>query len=244
MPDRRRHRGPHPNDAQIFAVDRLPNLRAAVDDLSLLLTRGYSDVSALKLVGDRYGLTARQRQAVMRCSCTDAARDVRAKKEVRLPTADERPLLIDAYNLLITVESALSRGVVLVGRDGCVRDLAGLHGTYRTVDETLPALQLVGSVLNQSHRGEVTWYLDAPVSNSRRLAALIRETGAKHSWSWSTDVVANPDTILAQARDCYVASSDSWILDHAEAWIALSRYVIEAAPTDAWSVDLTPALPS
>ena len=71
MPDTREHRGPHPADAELFAPALLPRLREAVADFSLLLTKGYADKSALKLVGDRFSLTQRQRLAVMRGSCSD-----------------------------------------------------------------------------------------------------------------------------------------------------------------------------
>ena len=38
VPDTRKHRGPHPEDARLFADAMLPRLRAAVADLSWLLT--------------------------------------------------------------------------------------------------------------------------------------------------------------------------------------------------------------
>jgi hypothetical protein len=39
----------------------IPILCQAVEELSWLLTRGYPPTSTLKLVGDRYALTERQR---------------------------------------------------------------------------------------------------------------------------------------------------------------------------------------
>ena len=63
MPDRRKHRGPHPEDARLFAPEVWPLLREATADLCWLLSRGYADKSALRLVGDRYELVARQRAA-------------------------------------------------------------------------------------------------------------------------------------------------------------------------------------
>src|SRR5947208_11694766 len=82
VPDHRTHRGPHPEDAGLFAPAAVPDLRAATGDLSWLLTRGYASPSALKVAGDRYHLNARQRIAVMRCACSDAARDARGAKRV------------------------------------------------------------------------------------------------------------------------------------------------------------------
>ncbi|MGH7202002.1 MAG: DUF434 domain-containing protein [Planctomycetaceae bacterium] len=59
MPDTRRHRGPHPDDGELFAPAVWPILCAAVAHLSWLLTEGYAAPSALKLVGDRFALTER-----------------------------------------------------------------------------------------------------------------------------------------------------------------------------------------
>jgi hypothetical protein len=43
MPDKRTHRGPHPADEKLFAADAISNLRTAIADFSLLLTRGYAE---------------------------------------------------------------------------------------------------------------------------------------------------------------------------------------------------------
>ena len=237
MPDSRRHRGPHPADTQLFSPSVLPDLRAAVRDYSLLLTRGYAGTSALKLVGDRFHLTARQREAVRRSSCSDAAREARARLCQPLPLTPGERLGIDGYNVLITIESALSGGFVFRARDDCHRDLASIHGTYRAVHETVPALTLIGEVLEGLHRGSVTWYFDAPVSNSGRLAARVRDLARQRSWDWSVEVVADPDRTLVE-MDVLVASSDSWILDHSRAWINLTRAVIESRIPEARVLDL------
>jgi hypothetical protein len=225
MPDRRRHRGPHPDDERLFCAAALPVLRAAAGDYSWLLSRGYAEKSALKLVGDRFQLTARQRLAVRRSSCADAAREDRVRKQHPPGAPPGEPLSIDGYNALITVESALSGGFILCGRDGCYRDLASLHGTYRSVEETAPAIELVGEVIAAFPVGRVTWYLDAPVSNSGRLARLMLEIARRRRWDWSAQLDASPDRTLAAAEGV-VATSDSWILDHCRAWTNLAREVI------------------
>jgi hypothetical protein len=120
-------------------------------ELSWLLSRGYADVSALKLVGDRHELTVRQRQAVSRCACSDAARDARVAARARpAPSSPTSPSPIDGLNCLIILESALSHGIVLRGRDGALRDLASVHGTYRQVAETSFAIEMIGRHLHAS----------------------------------------------------------------------------------------------
>ena len=76
----------------------------------------------MKLIGDRYRLVERQRVAVARAACSDAALTDRAVRRVELDALRERPLRIDGFNLLVTLESALGGGVVLACRDGCYRD--------------------------------------------------------------------------------------------------------------------------
>ena len=73
LPDSRKHRGPHPRDRDLFAPERVGALASATTELSWLLSRGYVNPSALKLVGDRHGLNQRQRAAVVRAACPDAA---------------------------------------------------------------------------------------------------------------------------------------------------------------------------
>jgi hypothetical protein len=232
MPDKRHHRGPHPQDADVFAPPHHATLRSAVSDLSWLLSGGYAWKSALKLVGDRYNLTERQRRAVWRASCSDDALHRRRDHCRTLESLVGERIAIDGYNLLITVESALAGGVILQGRDGCYRDLASLHGTYRKVDETLPAITLIGCYCKALGVCRADWYLDSPVSNSGRLREFLLDTASQHGWEWTATLAPNPDQPLA-ASALPVASSDSWVLDNGRAWVNLARGLIESQIPDA-----------
>ena len=61
-------------------------------------------------------------------------------------------LVIDGFNVLTTIEAALGGAVVLVCRDTTCRDIAGIHGSYRKVAETLPALEKLVDVLDEAAR--------------------------------------------------------------------------------------------
>src|SRR6188508_1848276 len=106
MPDKRHHRGRHPDDDRLFAPERLDDLSGATADLSWLLTRGYARPSALKVVGDRYNLDQRQRMAIMRAACSDDARQRRKTHEVQSDALAGAELLVDGYNILTTTEAA------------------------------------------------------------------------------------------------------------------------------------------
>jgi hypothetical protein len=240
MPDHRAHRGPHPDDAALFAPDAIPRLRSAVSDLSWLLSRGYADPSAQKVVGDRYNLTIRQRTAVMRCACTDEARDRRLAHRAAADELRERPLLLDGYNVLTTVEAALAGGVILVGRDTAVRDVASMHGTWRKEEETIRAMELIGDVA-AADLGvtRLEWLLDSPVSNSGRLKTMLLETAKAHGWDWDVQLVTNPDPILAAAPEgTIIATADSVILDRCRRWFPLGGEVVRTRVPSAWVIDL------
>jgi hypothetical protein len=231
VPDSRKHRGHGPSDPVWFGPECRRDLAAAVADLSWLLSRGYAEPSSLKLVGDRYRLVERQRVAVLRSACSDEALGRRRASRVDLGALGGRPLRIDGFNLILTLESALGGGVVLGGRDGCFRDLAGVHGTYRRVEETRPALDLAARWLAEWGAGPCTWLLDAPVSNSGRLAALIRATDPR----WAAEVVPDPDALLASPGDP-VVTADSAVLDRCGAWVNLARALVEAGAPSAFVV--------
>ena len=174
-----RHRGPHPKDEKIFAADHLPKLAAALKDYCWLLSKGYTPNASMKLVGDRFQLVDRQRLLVTRCACSDAQRENRQAKELQPGDLTGHTLHIDGFNLLITLESALSNGFVFAGVDGCLRDMASIHGTYRRVSETRAAIELVGQYLSSLDVATTCWWLDQPVSNSGRLMCLIDEIAAE-----------------------------------------------------------------
>ncbi|MBF9222605.1 DUF434 domain-containing protein [Hymenobacter ruricola] len=236
-PAHTRHRGPHPADAHLFAPKWVPLLQSAVAELSWLLTRGYPPGATLKLVGDRYALTERQRWAVGRAACTEAQLAHRAATQLPPTDLGGRPVSIDGFNLIITLEAALSGGVVLRGRDGALRDLSSIHGTYRAVQETDRAIWLAADALRPLGPGPVRWLLDQPVSNSGRLAARLRELGPALGLPWTAEVVMNPDRELAETTDI-VVTADSAVLDRAAAWLNLAALALEPEPPR-WLLDLS-----
>lgn len=238
MPDNHSHRGPDPHDDQAFGPASWPALRAAVSDLSWLLGKGYAVVSSLKLVGDRWNLTARQRQAVWRSACSDEARSRRIASQVTPSQVAGRALLIDGFNVLTTIEAALGGAVVLHCRDSTYRDIAGIHGSYRKVAETLPAITTLASVLERLGPRPILWLFDRPVSNSGRIRGIVLETAALHGWEWTVELLNDPDGQLKQSTDL-IATSDSAILDCGPAWLNLARIVIAAECPGALVVDLS-----
>lgn len=230
MSSSQKHRGQHSQDRVIFAPTTWKVLNDAVDDLSWLWTRGYSEKAGIKLVGDRYKLTSRQRHAIRRASCSDEAMFRRPTNRVEIEDLAGKSLAIDGYNLLITIESGLSNGLILACRDGTYRDIASIHSTYRRVAETFPAIRTIASCLSDLQVPSVQWYLDKPISNSGRLKGFLLECSQEFDVPWEVELANSPDRELIETTGSVVVSSDGIILDQAESWTNLASHILGQLP--------------
>ena len=208
------------DDDIAFGLSAIPKLSTAQEELHFLLNRGYPMKSALTFVGNHHQLTVRQSLALVRATASTenlAQRKVKQLKEIQAHTVH-----IDGFNLIITLEVALSDGMLFVGQDGCIRDLAELRGTYRLIPQTEKAIALIRDALSNLKVSGAVFYLDQPVSNSGRLKAKIYEI----DWPMpvTVDIVRSPDAVLKQLP-C-VVTSDSIILDACERWFNLTSYVL------------------
>lgn len=227
-------RGFDPEDHKWFSSQNITKLRTAQKEIQWLLDRDYPISRVIEFVGNHHQLSSRQRMALFRVSASQRQYQSRASRLLPLAAAKNNELVIDGFNLIITLEVALSGSPLIQGGDDVLRDLAGLRGSYRLIDQTDMALQLLGQFLNQLNVSQATFYLDAPVSNSGRLRQRILD----HAVNWQIPVqvqlVANPDPILSRMER--VVTSDSVILDHCLSWFNLSKAIIATAIEKPWIV--------
>lgn len=225
-------RGPHPEDPEAFGPSALPTLRRAAEELRWLLGRGYPLPSAVTTVGNHHQLVERQRTALARsCAAPDAAATRHARR-LPLEALRDAELHVDALNLMINLEVALSGGPLFRGDDGALRDLAGLRGSYHVLPETRVAAEHVRALLGDSGALAVHWWVDAPVSNSGRVRALLLGTDS----SWTAALVPDADHEL-RGRS-HVVSADALVLDRCTSWVDLASAIVEAHVPNAWVVDL------
>jgi len=243
MPDKRTHRGPNPKDQYLFAPTKIPILAKAVEDFTMLLNKDYADKSALKLVGDHYNLTQRQRLAVMRVSCSARQHLSRLGRECPVSSLHGQSLVIDGYNLLITIESALSKGLIFECSGGFYKDIASVHGTYRKVNETIAALETIGRFLQPLKIADVLWLLDSPVSNSAKLKTLILDIASQNDWPWRVELLQSPDKEMFNTN-AIVATTDSVILDRCQRWVNLAAEIIKTDIPEAKVINLFQKTPS
>jgi len=229
----RRHRGPAPEDRLFDDPARVERLRRAVGDLSWLLRRGYSPKAAAELVGNRYQLSARERLALSHASWDRSDRG----GEVPAEGLKGRRLYIDGFNLLITLETVLGGGILIRGIDGRIRDLANVHGNYSLRAETEEAITLALKSMRDLGVKESLWYFDRPVSNSGRLAALVRTIAEKLGVEARAEAIDRVDATL-KACDGIVVTADAAILDSGVEWFDLAGWIMRTRIPGARIVEL------
>ena len=222
-------RGYELKDVVEFGPGAAEKMNAAAREIVFLINRGYDTKSACTFVGDHHLLSTRQRTALARITSTRAALEERERK--RMIQAPES-LVLDGFNTIITLEVALSGSLLLEGMDGTIRDLAGLRGSYRIVDKTVQAVELVLHGMEEQGVKSALFYLDQQVSNSGRLRGLILEKAADRGVQVQVELHPGVDSVLSRMEN--VVTADAIILDKCGSWYNLNRGLMEKAVPNAW----------
>jgi len=227
-----RNRGKEANDDLLFGSTMAKTaLNEAVQDVSYLLGRGYSNKSSVSIAGARYKLNARQQKALRGIAASSQEVGLRQSKVLPPSQLAKKHIDIDGFNLLILLETAYSGGYLFKGMDGAYRDLSSVHGSYKRVTRTMEVLKAVGDYLKALKVGEVRWYFDTPVSNSGRLKTILYELAEEQGYNWQVELVYNPDKVLASSENVII-SSDAFILNECKQWFNIVEYLRK----DSWTV--------
>ena len=230
-------RGYVPEDEKQFTGTQLELLIKAAREVQFLLDRGYEIKPTTTFIGNHYMFSERQRLALARMvspmeRITERkSKELLQKEEKKLP----KTVHIDGFNTIITLEVALSGSPVLYCGDGTIRDLAGLRGTYRIIDQTKEAIMRILQQLDVLKIENACFYLDAPVSNSGRLSSLIMECADKYNVSVKTQVINDVDRVLEQLAG--VISGDAIILNNCVSWLNMMPLIIEQMES-VWMIQL------
>lgn len=229
-------RGFMPTDEHDFGDKALPKMRKAAEEVYYLLNRNYPVTPITRFIGDHYQLSERQRLALAR---TISARDnIIARKKREVQNIDGKVLYIDGFNVIIGLEIAFSNFMLFKCMDGTIRDLAGLHGTYRIIPQTDLAIEALLQSLDELNVKKAIIYLDKPVSNSGRLKQRIYHCAEKNTFELDVQLDDAVDTLLKTKP--LIASADAIILDECNEWFNLAKYIVDMKNEDYPYIDIIP----
>ncbi len=207
----------------------MSRFKSAIEDYRFLKNREYPNKASLKLVGDRYRLTALERNCLFRGIIADSICQKRKEKLIGPESLAGCALGVDWYNVLITVESYLKGYPVFLSDDGVLRDAAGVHGSYRTSKVTEQARDAILKRIAGLELERLGLYLDSPISFSGKMADDLREQVFRLlSIPFDVEVMPSADYPL-KSFNGVVASSDSAIMDREsiQKIFDLSRFILE-----------------
>lgn len=179
-------------------------------DYTYLLERGYPTKASLKLVGDRYRLSASHRTILFRGVTTREAASRRRKTLTR--SCRSEVLRIDGYNVLFTVGNYLLGRELFIAVDGFLRDAGETHGGGMPQEVFDRAVELTVSFLADSRPSSVEFVFDRPISHSGQTAARMKEILTAAAIAGTSVTEPSADAVL-KSGDGVVATSDSAIID-------------------------------
>lgn len=205
-------------------------LQEAAYDLRFLLNRGYRKKGALQFVANKYLLNKHERNYLARSVFSNLKSVKRREKIVYISKIKDRFLLVDGYNVLITVESIYheDHDSIVLCDDGVVRDLNAVFGKYKVSDVTEMALNSILSLINLYGPLYTCFFFDSPVSFSGRLAGLTKKLLEDYKLTGNVCLTKNVDNEivrLSNVKNGVVATSDGVIIDKVDAVVDIPRRI-------------------
>lgn len=201
------------------------DLAMAAEEARFLLGRGYPRERVLGLVGDRRGLGEVERRLLRRGVLAPDLAAARRARRVGLAAVRGRSVAVDAHNVIITLETALAGGRLVLADDGWVRDVSQVGRHHRPGERTWRAAGMAVGALAAAGAASAWFWLDAPLPRSGELATRLRELLARADLAGGAAAVAVPERELA-AHAGPVAGSDGAVIDEAAEAVDLAGEII------------------
>ncbi len=200
----------------------------AITDYQYLLNRSYPQKSILKIVGDKYKLSGKERSILYRGICSSHQVKNRKQRIYNLKKTDGLIIHIDTYNVLLIIGSYLNGSLVFISNDGFLRDASELHGRKFRKKIMQKAEEAMFEYLQSIKVKELNFYIDEPISFSGKLSNHLQEKLDHLGYYGNASTVKSPDFILKKINEGIIATADSVIIDKAKPLIIdLPRRVLE-----------------
>lgn len=204
----------------------LSTLKSPAGEYLWMLSKGYPQNSALKLVGDKFMLSREMRQVLYRGISSEERALTRLNKIGSVIQGDL--VLVDAYNVLFTINNYLLGKHVFISNDGILRDAGEMRGRIVNKPVFTRSVGLFLDVLKEWAGATYILYLDEPVSHSGRLSIELSKDMVQMEIEGEAFTVKSPDHMLKQKHSDAICTSDSAIIDHYQGKIIdLPRYLLE-----------------
>ena len=202
------------------------HINQAAEEYFWMLSRGYPQPPALKLVGDKFMLSRDMRQILYRGVAPAVQAQSRREKIDAVREGDL--VLIDTYNVLFTVNNYLLGKPLFMSNDGLLRDAGEMHGRIVDKAQFSRSVSLMLEVLQMWPAAKFINYLDEPVSYSGRLSIELCKDMAEMGIEGDAFTVKSPDQSLMHEKSDAICTSDGAIIDRYQGRVIdLPRFLLQ-----------------
>ncbi len=195
----------------------------ALKDMYYLVNRGYSQDSAVRIVGDHYQLEKEERYKLKRIVFPEREISRTEKKKREITYIKDKKMAVDGYNVLITTESVLKNDVFLCF-DGVVRDVQGIFKKYKFDEEGERALEEIFSVLTKYPPKDTQFFFDVQISKSGELCSRVRRMLRTRGLEGDAQTTKSVDYALKN-RKMLTATNDSVIIQELDEFVDIPHAI-------------------
>jgi hypothetical protein len=152
----------------------MSKIKKAAEDLKYLLDRDYNKRTALNLVVNHYKSSDSERNYLQRYVFSDRDIELHMSRLYPIEKIAMGDVIIDGYNVLVTVEAILGGKELVKGMDGFLRDNSAIFSRYIFDKNTKKALKKTVLTLKEYMPRSVLFLFDSQMSHSGELASYVR----------------------------------------------------------------------
>jgi hypothetical protein len=197
----------------------------AAQDFRYLLSRGYPRLGALTYVGNRYQLPKQDREIMGRGVYPGHESLARRNKLLTAERVTGRAVIVDGYNVIITLESAFYGRPLIECDDGPIRDASWVSNSYRTSEITDHVLKMIMNSLSSLGALSIVFLLFSSMSMSGELAVHISAMLSGRGLLGRAQALANPARDMAEFPGI-VATSNSVLIERVAEPFDLAGHII------------------
>ncbi|AKB22308.1 DUF434 domain-containing protein [Methanosarcina sp. WH1] len=187
-------------------------------DIRSILRWGYPKFATIRFVADHSQLSVEERHILTRVIMPPDKIVSRVRKKIACNGIRDRNLLLDGYNVLLSVDSLLKNEPMWFCDDGYIRDTRYYFSKARQAEDIEEALDSVLEFISEACPKSVTFLLDVQISRSGELAGFIRRKLKEHEISGEARTSKTTDFDLKTEggnpkNNLVVATSDGIVID-------------------------------
>jgi hypothetical protein len=189
-----------------------PEFIHAITDYYYLLNNGYPEKGTIKLIGDRYSLSGEMRTLLFRGIAT--RKNNLSRQFKKTSDLQGKDLIIDGYNVLLTLLNYKLGKLVFISTDGFCRDAGSLFGRIKNQKSFEQVLEQLFEFLSGLKPYFVRIYFDSPVSFSGEHKCLAERIMNEKTIAGEVQTVHSVDSEIIKNKDGIICTSDSAVIDN------------------------------